>query len=501
MPTPSAGVPPRLPPHLDPRGQSGARSTRGIAPSGRIARIGLTVAAALTAGMVLAVSGSGYGLLVWSDASIERVDALPTDGDRPGASAAGSTTFLMVGSDARTGMSARDMKRLHVGKATTAAGRRADTMLLVHVSSQHDTVTAVSLPRDSYVTIPAHTGTDGTAVPERRNKLNAAYAIGGPQLAVATVERSTGVRVDHYIELDFLGFEELVDAVGGVNVCTPTALRDRKAGLRLPAGTTRVDGETGLAFVRARNLDARADLGRIDRQQQFLAAMVSRVTSKDVLLDPRALVRFLDAALGSVRADQDLSRNELVELATQLRHVSGRDVRFRTVPVADPSYRPGRIGAVALWDDRAAGEIFAAMREDRGPQKKSPRSATTVSVAPDQVRIRVFNGAGAAGLGARAAGDLAARGFAVTGPAENWTATGLSRTVIRYDARYTETVKTLAAALPGAKLEKVNGLGRTQQVVVGSGYDGARAVRADPPAASGSASGTGERTAADDPCG
>jgi len=497
MPTPPAGVPPRLPPHLDPRGPRGTRGGR----AGGVARVGLTVAAAATAALVLAVSGSGYGLLVWSDAGIERVDALPTGTDRPAASAAGSTTFLLVGSDARTGMSARDMKRLHVGKATTAVGRRADTMLLVHVSSQHDTVTAVSLPRDSYVTIPAHLGTDGTAVPERRNKLNAAYAVGGPPLAVATVERSTGVRVDHYLELDFLGFEELVDAVGGVDVCTPTALRDRKAGLRLPAGITRVDGETGLAFVRARNLDARADLGRIDRQQQFLAAMVSRVTSKDVLLDPRALVRFLDAALGSVRADHDLSRNELVELATQLRHVSGRDVRFRTVPVADPSYRPGRIGAVALWDDHAADDIFAAMREDRGPRKKSPRSAATVTVAPDQVRIRVFNGAGVAGLGARAAGDLAARGFAVTGPAENWTATDLSRTVIRYDARYTETVKTLAAALPGATLEEVTGLGRTQQVVVGSGYDGARAVRADPPAAAGSAPGTGEHSAADDPCG
>ena len=495
MPTPPASAAPRLPPHLDPRG----RPRR----AGRVARVGLTVATAAAAALVLVVSGAGYGLLAWSDASIERVDAFAATGARPTASAAGSTTFLMVGSDARTGMSARDRKRLHVGRADSAPGRRADAMLLVHVSSRHDTVTAVSLPRDSYVTIPAHTGTDGSAVPERRNKLNAAYAIGGPQLSVSTVERSTGVRIDHYIEVDFLGFEELVDAVGGVDVCTPTALRDRKAGLRLPAGTTRVDGETGLAFVRARNLDARADLGRIERQQRFLAAMVSRATSKDVLLDPRALVRFLDAALGSVRTDRGLSRNELVELATQLRHVSGDDVRFRTVPVADPSYRPGRIGAVALWDEQAAGEIFAAMRADLAPQRKDSGAGggRAVTVAPEQIRVRVFNGAGVTGLGAEAARELGARGFEVAGPAENWRKSGLEQTVIRYDARYTETVKTLAASLPGATLEQVTGLGRTQQVVVGSGYDGVRAVRVKQPAGTGTAAATGERTAADDPCG
>jgi hypothetical protein len=326
--------------------------------------------------------------------------------------------------------------------------------------------------------------------------------VGGPPLAVATVERSTGVRIDHYIEVDFLGFEDLVNAVGGVDVCASKPLRDYKAGLRLPAGTTHVDGRTGLAYVRARNLDARADLGRIERQQRFLGSMVSRVTSKDVLLDPRALVRFLDAALGSVRVDQDLTRTEMVKLATQLRHVSGRDVTFRTVPVSNPSYRPGQIGAVALWDEQAAGEMFAAMRLDSAPERAVPASKTAVSVAPADIRVRVYNGAGTKGLGARAADDLAARGFVVAGPAENWRRTGLAATLIRYDARYTQSVKTLAAALPGAQLERVAGLGRTQEVVVGSAYDGVRAVRMVVKAQhrAGSASG-GDRTAADDPCG
>jgi LCP family protein required for cell wall assembly len=373
-------------------------------------------------------------------------------------------------------------------------------MLLVHVSSRHDAVTAVSLPRDSYVTIPAHVGTDGSNVPERRNKLNAAYAVGGPSLAVATVERSTGVRIDHYVEVDFLGFEDLVNAVGGVDVCTSKPLRDFKAGLRLRAGTTRVDGKTGLAYVRARNLDARADLGRIERQQRFLGAMVSRVTSKDVLLDPRSLVRFLDAALGSVRVDNDLTRTEMVALATQIRHVSGKDVRFRTVPVSDPSYRPGQIGAVALWDEQAAGEMFTAMRLDTAPEPAATKAGkAAVTVAPAGIRVRVYNGAGTAGLGARAAADLSARGFQVAGPAQNWRRSGLARTVVRYDARYTESVKTLTASLPGARLEKVTGLGRTQEIVVGSSYDGVRAVRVK--AQRTAAASAGGRTAADDPCG
>ena len=464
-------------------------------------RLGVLVALAAAAG-VLVASASGYGLLSWSTRSIERVDAFAGLTDRPPASAAGSTTFLLVGSDGRTGMTQSDMKRLHVGTEATAAGRRADTMLLVHVSARHGTVDAVSLPRDSYVTIPAHTGTDGSAVPERRNKLNAAYAFGGPALTVATIERTTGVRVDHYLEVDFLGFVSLVDAIGGVDVCSPVRLRDRKAGLRLPAGVTRVDGETGLAYVRARSLDGRADLGRVERQQRFLAAMVDRTTSRDVLLDPRALVRFLDAALSAVRADEGLTESELVTLGTRLRHVSGQDIRFRTVPVADPSFRAPGAGAVAVWDEGAAADVFTAMREDAGrPQRAAAGRAGgggtgRPTVDPAQVRVQVYNGAGTAGLGSLATADLAAQGFQVAGPAQNWSRTGVARTVIRFDTRWTESIKTAAAALPGARLEAVAGLGRTMQVVVGTSYDGAKPVRVTA-ARSGS---TDVRTAGDHVC-
>ncbi len=489
---PPAGASPALPPRLSPRRPARARRAARV-----LRRAGLGAAAAASV-LVLATAGSGHALLSWSNGSIERVDAFAGLADRPGPNAGGSTTFLLVGSDAREGMTRREMRRLHVGTLATAAGRRADTMLLVHVSAEHGTVRVVSLPRDSYVTIPAHEAEDGTDVPERRNKLNAAYAFGGPPLTVATIERSTGVRVDHYLEIDFLGFVRLVDAVGGVDVCTPTRLRDRKAGLRLPKGTTHVDGETGLAYVRARSLDARADLGRVERQQRFLAAMAQRVTSRDVLLDPRALIRFLEAAFSAVRADHGLTEREMVALGTRLRHVSGRDISFRTVPVADPSYRSRSAGSVARWDDAAATELFASMRDDSPPARERAPRRGRPTVAPSQVRVQVFNATSTAGLGARAGDELARRGFDVAGPAQNWRRSDVSRTTVRFDSRYTESIKTVAAALPEARVESVPGLGRTLQVVVGSSYAGTRAVRVAAPSG-GSAAGDG-RTAAADPC-
>lgn len=495
----AAHSPPPLPGQLDPRRGNAAPVKR---PRRRILRritIGLTC---IASALVLIVSGTGYGLLLWSDAKIDRVDPFTGLSKRAAPSAAGATTFLVVGSDARTGMSVADQKRLHVGSVATAAGRRADTMLLVHISGRDPAVTVVSLPRDSYVTIPAHLSTDGEQVPERGNKLNAAYAAGGPTLAVATVERSTKLRIDHYIEVDFLGFEKLVDAVGGVDVCAPTPLRDAKAGLHLPAGISHVDGETGLAYVRARSLDARADLGRIDRQQRFLAAMVHRVTSRETLLDPRAMVRFLDAALSTVRADPGLQRGELIDLATRLRHLSGADVRFLTVPIANPSARPGGVGAVALWDEVAAEQLFRTMREDQTGAAPDPAAAAVpeVTVPPGQVRVRVYNGAGVPGLASTATKELASIGFDIAGPAQDWSTKGNKRTLLRYDSRYTESIKTLAAAIPGAQLEKVNGLGRTLQVVVGSSYDGATAVQLHSPAGTGPGGPTQPRTAEDDPC-
>jgi LytR cell envelope-related transcriptional attenuator len=222
------------------------------------------------------------------------------------------------------------------------------------------------------------------------------------------------------------------------------------------------------------------------------------VTSRDVLLDPRALVRFLKAAMDTVRADNDLSEKEMVGLATQLRHATGGDVRFRTVPVADPSYRAKDGQSVALWDTTAAGELFQAMREDRRPARARRTGAARLTVPQDQIRVQVYNGSATVGLGTQASRQLADGGFAVAGVAQNWRTSSVGRTMLRYDTRYSESIKTLAAAVPGARLVPVAGLGRTLQVVIGAQYDGVRTVHVAAPA--GTPGAPVERTADADPC-
>jgi hypothetical protein len=203
--------------------------------------------------------------------------------------------------------------------------------------------------------------------------------------------------------------------------------------------------------------------------------------------------------LSAVRADPDLTQQELIELGTELRHVSGGDIRFRTVPIANPSYRARNAGAVALWDKHAAGELFTAMREDVAPARERLPRRERPTVPPDQVRVQVLNGTATPGLGSRVSDELAHRGFAMAGPAQNWRHTDVARTTVRYDSRYTESIKTVAAALPGSRLVSVPGLGGTLQVVVGTSYGGTRAVHVASPETARSA-GTPGRTAAADPC-
>ena len=188
----------------------------------------------------------------------------------------------------------------------------------------------------------------------------------------------------------------------------------------------------------------------------------------------------------------------MVTLATQLRHATGGDVRFSTVPIADPSFRAGSAGAVALWDEAGAKALFDGMRSDAAPAKRARQpAAARLGVPPDQVRVQVYNGSGIVGLGTRAGHALTGIGFVSAGPAQNWRTNDVTQTLLRYDTRYTESIKTLSAAVPGARLVPVPGLGRTLQVVTGSTFTGVHAVRV----ASATPAGTpAERTASADPC-
>jgi LCP family protein required for cell wall assembly len=510
MTTPQPALPPELNPRGPARGQRLRRSTTAgsagaprlapMRPGGRRRRWITAVTGALAAA-VLGFSVIGSGLAGYYDSQVTRVDVItPQSPGSAGSGGSGTATdsgvaqnFLLVGSDSRAGLTKAEIDALHVGSATTtnAAGRRSDTMILLHLSAKSDKATLISLPRDSYVEIPAYTDDQGVQHPASHNKLNAAYAFGGAKLTVQTVELATGVHIDHYIEIGFDGFVKMVNALGGINVCSTTSLVDPKSGLNIKAGITRLDGPKALAYVRARYVDPTADLGRMKRQQAFLGSMFRSALSTQVLLNPLKLNSFLTATLSSVTLDTGLSRDDLLSLATRTHGLAPSNVVFATVPLSDVNYQPGGgLGSTVLWSPSRSKALFTAINQDVAIGSQSAPTATTaaaptVAVAPSKINVQVLNGGGVAGLGAKANADLVAQGYLSAGPAKNATQTGVTTTQILYDPRYDVSVKTLEAAFPGAVVTPVVGQGKVFQVIVGTSYAAPKAVKVSSAAGSG----------------
>jgi LCP family protein required for cell wall assembly len=278
---------------------------------------------------VLVTGGVGHAMVSSVDQGIERVDAFQglIDRDRP--EAGRGLNILLIGSDSREGVSAEDRERYGIGGQ---ACHCADTIIVVHLSEDRKRVSAVSLPRDSYAELPAHT-LDGVRHEGHPDKLNAALSHGGPALMVRTVEKMTGVRIDHYVEVSFAGFMRGVDELGGVDVCTVRPLKDEKSGLDLPSGTSTLDGGEALQYVRARSVDASADFGRMQRQQRFLASVVDKAVSAEVLLNPAKLRRTAAAMLDSVRADPGFGVEEMIELGRAMHGLGTSGAEFTSVPI------------------------------------------------------------------------------------------------------------------------------------------------------------------------
>ena len=220
----------------------------------------------ISIGVVLlsAISWLGLGQIT---SSLKRVDAFSGLNDRP-EKASSAINYLLVGSDTREGMTAAELRALRVGSTRTAAGQRSDTILLVHISKARDKAVIISLPRDTLVTVPEHTSSDGKTIAAVRAKLNASFSWGGAPLLIQVVEGQTGLRIDHYVEIGFAGFARMVDALGGIEVCTKRAINDPKSHLVLAAGIHTLDGIEALKYVRTRDFDGMGDLGRMQRQQQ-----------------------------------------------------------------------------------------------------------------------------------------------------------------------------------------------------------------------------------------
>lgn len=271
------------------------------------------------------------------------VDATPT-GDRPAEQP--GRTVLMVGSDAREDLTPEQRSALGTG---STEGRRTDTMLLLYIPPSGNSA-LVSLPRDSLVTIPGN----------GQNKLNAAYALGGAPLLGETIELNTGVRVDDYLEIGFVGLVDMVDAVGGIEVCLDSPMSDQDAHIDLPAGCQTIDGVTALGYVRMRKSDPRGDLGRIERQREVVAKVMKKATSPLSILNPVTYWKLNMAVANSVARGEGTGVAALASTTKGLLQTATGSGLSLTVPIANADLSTS-VGSVVVWDEQASREMFGAI--------------------------------------------------------------------------------------------------------------------------------------------
>ena len=267
---------------------------------------------------------------LWVEASITHVEALSGATNTPG------DTYLIVGSDSREGWADDGTE-----------GARTDTIMLLHRPASGP-VALISIPRDSYVEIPGHDA----------NKINAAFAFGGPALLVQTVEALTGLTIDHYIEVGFLGVSGVVDALGGVELCYDSDVNDPRSTLVWAAGCHQADGATALAFARMRYADPLGDIGRTQRQQQLVSAVADKVLNRSTLLNPFALVRVTDAGLGSFRVNDGTNAIDLARAARVFNEARGVGAVTGTPPLASLDHRVEGVGSTVLLNAETADEFW-----------------------------------------------------------------------------------------------------------------------------------------------
>ncbi|NHA66766.1 LCP family protein [Phycicoccus flavus] len=417
---------------------------------------------------VLVVGGALAAVATWRlSSNITRVDvseALGTDRPTRAPQATEAVNLLLIGSDNRTGKG-----NTSYGTVAEDPGVHSDTNLLVHLSADRTWAMVVSIPRDSMTKAPPECSPTAPKNQWVTRQWNHNFKIGGTGCLIRTLEGDTGVFVDHYAVVDFNGFKQMVEALGGVEVCTTEPIDDANSTLKLSAGTHKLSGEQALAYVRTRkSLGDGSDLGRIKRQQAFLSSVAQEATSSRLLFQPTRLYSFLDAATKSLTTDPRFGLGTMKDLAESVRGIGLDNVEFLTVPTEPFPADTNRV----QWQD-SADAVWEAIREDRriGERPKaSPgpsASDAPLTVSPADISVEVVNGAGTTGLAGQAAEMLRVQGFTVTGTDNRY---GADRgTLVEYSAGQEEAARTVAAAFPRSRLEKAAGLGRTIRVTMGPG--------------------------------
>jgi LCP family protein required for cell wall assembly len=310
---------------------------------------------------ISSISALAFGTVT---ASINKIDVFTGIDNRPEKKST-AMNYLLVGSDTREGLSKAELKALRVGSVATAAGKRSDTMLLVHISKARDKAVLISIPRDTFALIPEHRSKAGKLIPAVHSKINSSFNWGGAPLLIQTIEEMTDLKIDHYIEINFAGFARIVDSIGGVEICTKKNINDPKSHLVLEAGVHTLNGIESLKYVRTREFDGMGDLGRMQRQQAFMSAVLRKATSAGVLLNPVTMASFINSALSAVTTDSELKNSDLIALAKQMKSLSTSSVRTLTVPLSDLNYYSNGVTAAVLWDPVLAPQLWTRLREDQ----------------------------------------------------------------------------------------------------------------------------------------
>ena len=332
---------------------------------------------------ISAVSALAFGTVT---ASINKIDVFSGIEKRPEKKST-AMNYLLVGSDTREGLSKAELKALRVGSVATAAGKRSDTMLLVHISKARDKAVMISIPRDTFALIPEHTSKTGKLIPAVYSKINSSFNWGGAPLLIQTIEEMTELKIDHYIEINFAGFARIVDSIGGVEICTKKNINDPKSHLVLEAGVHTLNGIESLKYVRTREFDGMGDIGRMQRQQAFMSAVLRKATSAGVLLNPVTMASFINSALSAVTTDSELKNSDLIALAKQMKSLSTSSVRTLTVPLSDLNYYSNGVTSAVLWDPVLAPQLWTRLREDQAVVDEVVASPSPSSTKSPYVEI------------------------------------------------------------------------------------------------------------------
>ena len=460
----------------------------------RLRRVLTWIALGMAVVLVVAAAG-GYLLYRHLNGNLAHSAIVPEPGhQKPEAGLGHSENILLMGSDTRDFAGGAKF-------GAEIAGARSDTTILVHIGADGQHATLVSIPRDTYAHIPACKTANGESAPQW-NKFNVAFTIGGPSCTIALVENLTHLRIDHFVVVNFAGFQRMVDALNGVNVCLSHPIDDPVrtnpvtggkigSGLVISAGRHTLDGKQALGFVRSRYaVGDGSDLGRIKNQQVFLSSMIRKATSTGLILHPFSLYHFLDAATKSIETDPGFGLPQLKSLAGKLHGLKPGKVGLLTVPLSNSNaYVPigGVQASVVYWDKTRAKALWHALQTDGPlpgtelkPKPSASPGATKLTVAPSGIHVRVLNGTGEVGIAHKVADDLAKQGFVIDGVGDA-DSSSYSETTVRYGVDKVESSQTLSASVPGSVRAQDGSLGTTLELIVGSNYSGTVAVTVSSP--------------------